>query len=77
MPDEVDADLIVALLSSIRADSERGGLLGAGEACAVLVFLPGWEDIVRVRDAIERGPVASGSWLVLLHSMVAADEQRR
>jgi hypothetical protein len=46
---------------------------------AILVFLPGWDEIIRLKEALGGHPVLGrGSYQVLpLHSMVAQAEQRK
>ena len=47
---------------------------------AILVFLPGWDEIIRLKDKLENSPIfgaASKYALLPLHSMVAPAEQRR
>ncbi|KAL4451226.1 hypothetical protein ABPG77_009298 [Micractinium sp. CCAP 211/92] len=86
--DEVDLGLTEALLQYIcqegpfrkpaggAADeaAEGGQALGA-----VLIFLPGWDEIVRLKDRLEGSPAFGSSryQLMPLHSMVAPAEQRR
>jgi HrpA-like RNA helicase len=87
--DEVDVGLIETLLQYICGEGPFRGAPGgarpqqaaAGEAQgAVLVFLPGWDEIIRLKEALE-GSAAFGNaarYLVLpLHSQVAPAEQRR
>lgn len=51
--DDVDVELITHLLAYIRRGGEDGGAVIEG---AILVFLPGWDDIIRLKDMIERHP---------------------
>ncbi|KAI0244520.1 hypothetical protein L0F63_000444 [Massospora cicadina] len=45
---------------------------------AVLVFLPGWDDITTVKYAIEQaGALASSCTVLPLHSAISPEEQRR
>lgn len=51
--EEIDTALVVRLLEYIRCGGQGGRPIVDG---AVLVFLPGWDDILRVRDALESHP---------------------
>ncbi len=54
--DEVDLDLIASLLRFLCShDSDLSQLKGLGNADegAVLVFLPGWDEIMRLRELLE------------------------
>ena len=80
-PEEVDLDLVVRILRYIALQPIEGarkkGQIGAG---AVLVFLPGWDEISRLKDLLEASPPFSDSsrFRVLpLHSMVPSSEQRK
>eukprot|EP00249_Psilotum_nudum_P020389 c27681_g1_i1 orf=52-3915(+) len=74
--EEVDVALIDRLLSRIchtvsPTSTENG---------AVLIFLPGWEDISRVKERLQASPLfgdTSKFLLLPLHSMVPSNEQRR
>ncbi|BDA50474.1 3'-5' RNA helicase YTHDC2 [Coccomyxa sp. Obi] len=79
--DEVDLALIEALLMYIcgegpyRRAEEQDAALGA-----VLIFLPGWDEIIRLKEQLENKQSAlSGSKysILPLHSMVPAAEQRK
>lgn len=76
-PDEIDVDLIHNLMVFLQQAFD--GM--SQDANAVLVFLPGWEEITRVREALEKSSIlnAEGSslWVCVLHSMVAQAEQRK
>ena len=73
-PDEVDVDLIhnliVWIINERPADEFSGG--------AVLVFLPGWDEISKLRDSLNADYNVSRSASVLpLHSMVSPADQRK
>ena len=54
------------------------GDIAPGEPGAVLVFLPGWDEISRLRDRLAAHPALQRTTLLLpLHSMVPPAEQRR
>ncbi|KAA0177657.1 hypothetical protein FNF27_00830 [Cafeteria roenbergensis] len=85
--DRVDARLVAALVKHIyintgpqsalwRKTKDRDG----GEMGAVLVFLPGWEDISAVRSALQADAILgneSRAQILALHSAVPGKEQRR
>eukprot|EP00092_Neocalanus_flemingeri_P000813 GFUD01000866.1.p1 GENE.GFUD01000866.1~~GFUD01000866.1.p1 ORF type:complete len:1316 (+),score=569.14 GFUD01000866.1:71-3949(+) len=67
--DRVDHDLVLHLLVHIHTQQGEG---------AVLVFLPGYEDIAIVRDLIGQQAVLSrDTTVVVLHSQVASGEHRK
>ncbi|XP_065851072.1 DExH-box ATP-dependent RNA helicase DExH6 isoform X2 [Euphorbia lathyris] len=69
-PELIDAVLIEQLLKKICADSTAG---------AILVFLPGWDDINRTRERLLANPFfkdASKYMIISLHSMVPHMEQK-
>ncbi|CDY29644.1 BnaA04g17830D [Brassica napus] len=71
-PEQVDVSLIQQLMRKICGDSEDGG--------AILVFLPGWDDINKTRMRLLDSPIFSdGSKfnIICLHSMVPAGEQKK
>ena len=74
--DEVDVALIERLLHKLYwVAGERLDLKGS-----VLIFLPGWEDITRLRECLQASPLfgdASRFLLLPLHSLVPSSEQRR
>lgn len=86
--DEVDVDLIESLLCFIYGErhlkkkkkESQSPFFGFSDG-AVLVFLPGWDEILRLKDRLEECCEDFGlksKYLVLpLHSMVAPAEQRR
>ncbi|KAF8108751.1 hypothetical protein N665_0104s0071 [Sinapis alba] len=70
-PEQVDVSLIQQLMRKICGDSEDG---------AILVFLPGWDDINKTRQRLLDSPFfADGSKfdIICLHSMVPAGEQKK
>ncbi|CAN0897445.1 DExH-box ATP-dependent RNA helicase DExH6 [Linum grandiflorum] len=69
--DLVDVILIEHLLKKICKDSTEG---------AIIVFLPGWEDINKTRERLLANSTfadASRFLIISLHSMVPAGEQRK
>ncbi|KAK4437453.1 DExH-box ATP-dependent RNA helicase DExH6 [Sesamum alatum] len=70
-PELIDCVLIEQLLKRICNDSKNG---------AVLVFLPGWDDINRTRERLLANPFfkdPSKFLIIALHSMVPVQEQRK
>ncbi|KAL5791681.1 hypothetical protein ACOSP7_000275 [Xanthoceras sorbifolium] len=70
-PELIDVVLIEQLLRRICSDSEDG---------AILVFLPGWEDINRIRERLHANPFlkdTSRFVIISLHSMVPSVEQKK
>ncbi|XP_057792860.1 DExH-box ATP-dependent RNA helicase DExH6 isoform X2 [Salvia miltiorrhiza] len=70
-PELIDCLLIEQLLRRICSDSTDG---------AVLVFLPGWDDINRTRDKLLSSPYfkdPSKFLVIALHSMVPLVEQKK
>ncbi|KAL0723819.1 hypothetical protein Bca4012_038418 [Brassica carinata] len=70
-PEEVDAGLIVNLMRKICRDSEAG---------AVLVFLPGWEEINKTKERLLANPYFADSAkyiIICLHSRVPVEEQKK
>lgn len=70
-PEFVDVALIEKLLRKICLDSEDG---------AILVFLPGWDDINKTRERLLANPFFKDSFKFLilsLHSMVPSVEQKK
>ncbi|AQL00170.1 DExH-box ATP-dependent RNA helicase DExH6 [Zea mays] len=70
-PEHIDTLLIERLLRKICVDSNEG---------AILVFLPGWEDISQTRERLFASPFFQDSsrFLVLsLHSMIPSSEQKK
>ncbi|WCJ25069.1 DExH-box ATP-dependent RNA helicase DExH6 [Euphorbia peplus] len=69
-PEVIDVVLIHQLLMKICADSAAG---------AILVFLPGWDDINRTREKLFANPIFrdnSKYTIISLHSMVPPAEQK-
>lgn len=70
-PELIDVVLIEQLLRKICIDSKDG---------AVLVFLPGWDDINKTRERLLANPYfrdASRFLIISLHSLVPAVEQKK
>jgi len=70
-PEFIDVVLIEQLLRKICMESEDG---------AILVFLPGWEDINRTRDSLRSNSFFKDNCrfqILSLHSMVPAAEQKK
>ncbi|KAK9807916.1 hypothetical protein WJX73_001801 [Symbiochloris irregularis] len=76
--DEVDLQLMVALLQRLCQDSGFG-LQGSNALGAILVFLPGWDEIARLKDMLEEESNSLGGRceILPLHSMVPSADQRR
>ena len=57
--DDVDLDLIASLLHflcSHESDLSQLEGLGSADEGAILVFLPGWDEIMRLRELLESQP---------------------
>ncbi|XP_010522055.1 PREDICTED: DExH-box ATP-dependent RNA helicase DExH6 [Tarenaya hassleriana] len=70
-PEQVDVGLITRLLRKICGDSEDG---------AILVFLPGWDDINKMREKLLDKPFFAARnkfSIICLHSLIPAEEQRK
>ncbi|CAK9133202.1 unnamed protein product [Ilex paraguariensis] len=70
-PEVIDVVLIEKLLRKICIDSKDG---------AILVFLPGWDDINRTRDRLLSSPFFNDSSMFVilsLHSLVPSGEQKK
>ncbi|KAM0016029.1 putative RNA helicase [Helianthus debilis subsp. tardiflorus] len=70
-PELIDVILIEQLLRKICMESEEG---------AILVFLPGWDDINKARDKLTSSSFfkdASKFLILALHSMVPSSEQKK
>ncbi|PPR92099.1 hypothetical protein GOBAR_AA28575 [Gossypium barbadense] len=70
-PEIIDFVLIEQLLRKICIDSNEG---------AILVFLPGWEDINRMKEKLFANPLFKDSSrfiIVPLHSMVPSADQKK
>ena len=78
-PDEVDLDLAQELIHWIlRNRAEEMQRESGGPAGAILVFLPGWNEISQLRDQLAADARFGADVLVLpLHSMVPPSEQKR
>ena len=73
-PDEVDVDLIHNLIVWIV--KERA--VDEGSDGAILVFLPGWDEISKLRDSLTADyNICHAATVLPLHSMVAPAEQRK
>ncbi|KAG7393201.1 3'-5' RNA helicase ythdc2 [Phytophthora pseudosyringae] len=70
----VDYDLLLQLLFLVN----RTFPLGEDGKGAILVFLPGWEEISFMERALLNSPATSSTYeIALLHSRLSAQEQRR
>ncbi|KAG6661759.1 DExH-box ATP-dependent RNA helicase DExH6-like [Carya illinoinensis] len=70
-PELIDVVLIEQLIKKICFDSQDG---------AILVFLPGWEDINRTREKLISMPFfknTSKFMIICLHSMIPSAEQKK
>lgn len=70
-PELIDVVLIEQLLRKICIDSKDG---------AILVFLPGWDDINKTRERLFANPFFKDSsrfMIISLHSMVPSMEQKK
>ncbi|KAF0692630.1 Aste57867_16306 [Aphanomyces stellatus] len=66
----IDVRLVVELLRHLMSARYGDG--------AILVFVPGWEDIVAIADLVEMdGPLMGDLVLTMLHSRLSPAEQRR
>jgi ATP-dependent RNA helicase DHX36 len=73
-PDEVDVDLIHNLIVWIV--KERA--VDEGSDGAILVFLPGWDEISKLRESLTADyNICHAATVLPLHSMVAPAEQRK
>eukprot|EP00803_Ostreobium_quekettii_P007541 evm.model.scf_724.1 EVM.evm.TU.scf_724.1 scf_724:6940-20404(-) len=78
--DEVDLDLIHRLLMYICGEGQykKGSQDVNIPMGAVLVFMPGWDEIIRMKTRLEKDVFGRGRYQILpLHSMVPPAEQRR
>ncbi|KAJ7515980.1 hypothetical protein O6H91_22G036900 [Diphasiastrum complanatum] len=74
--EEVDMSLIESLLVKICTTSDRS----EQENGAILIFFPGWEDIMQCRERLLASSLFSNSskfLLLPLHSMVPSAEQKK
>ncbi|KAH7533694.1 hypothetical protein FEM48_Zijuj04G0158700 [Ziziphus jujuba var. spinosa] len=70
-PEFIDDVLIEQLLAKICTDSEDG---------AILVFLPGWDDIHKIRERLLMNPLFNNTSkfvIISLHSKVPSAEQKK
>lgn len=70
-PEQIDSVLIEKLLRKICIDSVEG---------AMLVFLPGWDDINQTRERLLASPFfrdTSKFLIISLHSMIPSVEQKK
>ncbi|XP_058107059.1 DExH-box ATP-dependent RNA helicase DExH6 isoform X2 [Magnolia sinica] len=70
-PEHIDTVLIERLLRKICIDSKEG---------AILVFLPGWDDINQTRERLLASPFFKDSskfLIISLHSMIPSVEQKK
>ncbi|CAE7690199.1 Dhx36, partial [Symbiodinium sp. KB8] len=75
--ENVDCDLITALVESI-VQHQQGAARADAVAGAILVFLPGWDDISRTQALIEEHPYLNSlTWVLPLHSAIPTSEQRQ
>ncbi|KDO28704.1 hypothetical protein SPRG_06558 [Saprolegnia parasitica CBS 223.65] len=65
----VDVDLVVRLLGHLMSVSYGEG--------AILVFLPGWDDIQAIADVLDMQPVFRKCMIAILHSRLSPQEQKR
>jgi HrpA-like RNA helicase len=81
--DEVDLDLIEALLSYICGEGKFSASTTeekSQQQGAVLIFFPGWDEIIRMKEKLESSPIFGRSdrySLLPLHSMVAPQDQKK
>eukprot|EP00039_Didymoeca_costata_P004713 m.75692 g.75692 ORF g.75692 m.75692 type:complete len:691 (-) comp12518_c0_seq1:97-2169(-) len=68
--DKVDCKLVASFVSFLL----RGGPANVDKEGAILVFLPGWTEILKVKEGIESNRNAH---IILLHSMVSSRDQRQ
>eukprot|EP00252_Welwitschia_mirabilis_P000323 TRINITY_DN10359_c0_g1_i1.p1 TRINITY_DN10359_c0_g1~~TRINITY_DN10359_c0_g1_i1.p1 ORF type:complete len:1207 (+),score=276.23 TRINITY_DN10359_c0_g1_i1:189-3809(+) len=76
--DDVNVNLIRDLLEKVYAGADLPG--SGSEQGAVLVFLPGWEEISRCKECLQKSPLLgdSSKFIILpLHSMVPSNEQKK
>ncbi|QDZ17545.1 P-loop nucleoside triphosphate helicase [Chloropicon primus] len=72
--DEVDLKIIVELISFLEEDQSFDVENSKG---AILVFLPGWDEIIRLKNLLESSSLGDGLAVLPLHSMVPVPEQRK
>lgn len=66
-PEEIDFDLVVALVEAIHKSGEEGG---------ILIFMPGWAEIVKVLENLQGSPVGKQLQVHPLHSRIPIAEQQ-
>lgn len=74
----MDLELIEKLIAYIH--DSRGGDIGPNQPGAVLVFLPGWDEINRLKERLQAHRVfgdARRALVLPLHSMVPSADQKR
>lgn len=80
--DEVDLQLIEELLKYICGEGKFRAAAAAaqteGSLGAILIFLPGWDEIIRLKDRLEGSPIFKTAkyQLLPLHSQVVPAEQK-
>ncbi|XP_077253368.1 DExH-box ATP-dependent RNA helicase DExH6-like [Tasmannia lanceolata] len=70
-PEHIDTVLIERLLRKLCTDSKEG---------AILVFLPGWDDINQTKERLLASPLFKDSskfLIIALHSMIPSVEQKK
>ena len=70
-PDEVDVDLVCSLVKYVHEKNR------AKPDGAILVFLPGWDEISKIKDALSNHARLSDVQVMPLHSMVSPQDQRK
>ena len=63
-PDEVDVDLVCSLVKHVHEKNR------AKPDGAILVFLPGWDEISKIKDALSHQAGLTDVQIMPLHSMV-------
>jgi len=70
-PDEVDVDLVCSLVKHVHEKNR------AKPDGAILVFLPGWDEISKIKDALSDQAGLTDVQIMPLHSMVSPQDQRK
>ena len=70
-PDEVDVDLVCSLVKHVHEKNR------AKPDGAILVFLPGWDEISKIKDALSDQASLTNVQIMPLHSMVSPQDQRK
>ncbi|PKL35378.1 MAG: ATP-dependent helicase HrpB [Spirochaetae bacterium HGW-Spirochaetae-1] len=60
-----------------RLATEAGEILSAEGSGDILVFLPGFREIRRTQEILEKGRQAAGADITILHGRLLPDDQRR